>query len=294
MPREPMDQLRRALAADRLAHAYAFIGPAGSGRTTTALALARALLCERAGPAAPDACGQCRGCAMAAGRQHPDLHVIEPTPPESNPKGARALRIGAIRELERQASLRPAMARHNVFVLEDAERMTGDAPQAFLKTLEEPPARTVMILILPRARALPATVLSRCHIVRFPAREDPRRAADRAEALDLLAEVRAKGVETMFRRTGAVDRDRERAERLVDAYWLYGRDLLVARSGGPAALLGDPERAGDLAREAEAWSAEAILGVIETCRRAREGLLVNVSPRLTLEIILSRLALRAA
>jgi DNA polymerase III subunit delta' len=294
MAREPIDQLRRAIAADRLAHAWAFIGPEGSGRTWTALAFAQILLCERSGPGAPAACGRCRGCALAAARQHPDLHVIEPTPPETNPKGPRVLRIGAVRELERQASLRPALARHKVFILEDAERMTGDAPQAFLKTLEEPPARTVIVLVLPRARALPATVLSRCQVVRFPARADPRRAADRAEALEILAEVRAKGVETLFRRSGTVDRDRERAERLVDAYWFYYRDLLVAGSGGPLGLLGDPERAEEIAREARTWSVDDILRGLDTCRRARQALAVNVSPRLTLEIILSRLARLAA
>src|SRR2546429_8037621 len=153
--------LRRALETDRVAHAYAFVGPAGAGRMTTALAFAQALLCPSAG------CGTCRACRLAAARQHPDLHVLAPTPPETNPKGARAIRIDAIRELERQAALRPAMARRKLFVLDEAERMTGEAPQAFLKTLEEPPVGTVMILVLPRARALPATVISRCQVVRF-------------------------------------------------------------------------------------------------------------------------------
>ena len=70
--------LRRALESGRVAHAYAFIGPVGSGRMTTALAFAAALL-------------------GSAARQHPDLHVLVPTPPETNPKGARAIRIGVIR-----------------------------------------------------------------------------------------------------------------------------------------------------------------------------------------------------
>src|SRR2546425_4512361 len=166
-----VELLRRALASDRVAHAYAFVGPTGSGRMTTALALAEALL----GNASPN---------------HPDLHVIVPTPPETSPRGARAIRIAAIRELERQASLRPAMARRKVFVLDEAERMTGDAPQAFLKTLEEPPPATVIVLILPRIRAVPATVLSRCQIVRFTAREEADAAGARARAWELLSEVR--------------------------------------------------------------------------------------------------------
>jgi len=160
-----VEQLTRALAAGRVAHAYAFVGPAGSGRFTTALAFAAALLCDAPGRCNPAA--TCRACRLVGARQHPDLHVVAPTPPESNPKGARAIRIGAVRELERQASLRPAMARRRVLVLDEAERMTGEAPQAFLKFLEEPPPETVVILILPRTRAVPATVISRCQIVRF-------------------------------------------------------------------------------------------------------------------------------
>ena len=268
-----VELLRRALAGDRIAHAYAFVGPSGSGRMTTALAFAEELL---GSPARP----------------HPDLHVITPTPPESNPRGARAIRIGAIRELERLASLRPALARRKVFVLDEAERMTDDTPQAFLKTLEEPPAATVIVLILPRARAVPATLLSRCQIVRFGPRADSGAAAVRAQAREMLAEVRGQGVDALFRRTDRLER--EKAEALVDAYWLYCRDLLLARSGAPAGLLLDPDRAGELAAEAERWTIDQIVGAVDVCRQARDALLRNVAPRLTLEIVLSRLALRAA
>src|SRR6185503_12061062 len=152
-----------------------------------------ALLCEPG-----TACGRWRGCRLVAEGKHADLHVIVPTPPESNPKGARAIRIGAVRALEREASLRPVMGRHKVFVLDDAERMTGETPQAILKTLEEPPAQTVLILILDRVRAVPATVISRCQLVRFASREDVQGEV-RDDAVALLAEVRDKGVDALFR-----------------------------------------------------------------------------------------------
>jgi DNA polymerase III gamma/tau subunit len=311
--------LRRALETDRVAHAYAFVGPAGAGRMTTALAFAQSLLCcnesrgagtfggwpeTRRDPAAfglppsipPEGrgapCGVCHGCRLAGLRQHPDLHVIVPTPPETNPRGARAIRIDAIRGLERQAALRPVMARRKLFVLDEAERMTGEAPEAFLKTLEEPPAGTVMILVLPRARALPATVISRCQIVRFEPRGGESASALHAQARALLAEVRAEGAEAMFRRTERLDR--EMAEGLVDAYWLLCRDLVLAKASVPASLLADGPRALELAREAETWTLDDLLRAIELCRRAREALAHNVAPRLTVEVILSRLALRAA
>lgn len=279
-----VDLLRRALAADRVAHAYAFVGPAGSGRATTARAFAAALLCERGG------CGACRTCTMVAAQQHPDLHVIVPTPPEKNPKGPRAIRIEAIRELERRASLKPALAARKVFILDDAERMTGEAPQAFLKTLEEPPARTAIILVLPRALAVPATVLSRCQVVRFAPRE--AHATDRSEAAEVIAEVRSKGVDTLFRKSLAYDRDREKAERFVDGCRLALRDLLFARTGAAHLAGGDDVAA--LEREAQTWTVDELLQALDLCREAREGLAVNVTARLTVEVLLARLALRAA
>ena len=283
-----VELLQRALEGDRVAHAYAFVGPAGSGRTTTALAFAQALLCETS-----VGCGRCRPCLLAVGGRHPDLHVVVPTPPETNPKGARAIRIGAIRDLERQASLRPVMGRYKLFVLDDADRMTGESPQAFLKTLEEPPAQTVLILVLARTRAVPATVLSRCQLVRFAPRRDAHGDV-RADALELLAEVTDKGVEALFRRSQAFDRDRERAERVVDALWLFARDMLIAKVGGPASLLVNADQTEVVTGEAERWSEDGILAVIETCRQAREALAVNVAPRLTMEIVVGQLARGAA
>jgi DNA polymerase-3 subunit delta' len=275
--------LRRALATGRVAHAYAFVGPPGTGRTGTALAFAAALLCPRGG------CGACRACAQVAERRHPDLHVIVPTPPESNPRGPRAIRIGAIRELERRAWLRPVAAERKVFVLDDADRMTEDAPQAFLKTLEEPPPRTVILLVLERVRAVPATIVSRCQLVRFqpPPAAPP---AERAEALGWLEEVRRGGAEALFRLAQTVERDREAAERVVDALWFLCRDLALAKAGvgderpgaGPGAALGE---------EARRWSWDDLWDGLAACREARRALAVNVTPRLTVEVLLSRLAL---
>jgi len=280
--------LRAAVSTGRVAHAWAFVGPAGSGRTTTALAFAAALLCEGGG------CGGCRACRMVEAKAHPDLHVTVPTRPDKNPRGPLAVRIDAIRELERQASLRPVMAAWKVFIVQDADRMTEDAPQAFLKTLEEPPARTVIVLALERARSLPATVLSRCRIVRFA--ERPRDAgAAAAEAMTLLGEARERGMAHVFQRLDRARPDRAEAEKMVDAWWRWCRDLLVVQAGvEDDRLLADPSRAAEVRREAGAWRPEELLAAIALCRDAREALTVNVSPRLTLEVLLGRLALRIA
>jgi DNA polymerase III, delta subunit len=269
-------QLSRALEGDRVAHAYAFVGPAGSGRFTTALAFAGELL------------------GADASRPHPDLHVVTPTPPESNPKGARTIRIGAIRELERRASLRPARARRRVLIVDEADRMTDDAPQAFLKFLEEPPPATVVILVLSRTRAVPATVISRCQIIRFrPRRAGAGDAELVGEASAWIDDARTQGQAALFKRSERVDR--ERAEALIDGCWLLCRDLVLARAGAPAALLSDPARAETLAAEAARWPDDATLyRAIEACRDARLALVSNVTPRLTVDTLLTRVARRAA
>lgn len=286
---EAVTLLRRALASGRVAHAYAFVGPEGSGRKATALAFATALVAPDGGPAA----------ARAERGRHPDVHLLGPTPPVSNPKGAPALRIETIREIERCSALKPAEAAWKVFVVDEAEKMTLATPQAFLKTLEEPPPRTIIILILSQLRALPATVLSRCQIVRFrprategvPALLPDARGDAHARSLRLLAEAREQGVEAILKLGEQVGRDRQAAETFVEACWLWHRDLLCGLAGAPArlTLYGEPA-----AQAARGRSLDQVMSALRDCREAWHAIQGNVSPRLSVEVLLGRLAGQAA
>jgi DNA polymerase-3 subunit delta' len=279
---EAVEVLGRALETGRVAHAWAFIGPEGVGRRTTALAFAKALVAPSGGAAA----------SRADRGLHPDIHLVGPTPPASNPKGTPAIRVDNIRELERLASLKPAEAPWKVFIVDGAETMTGAAPQAFLKTLEEPPARTVIILILSQARALPATVLSRCQIVRFRPRPEADVVAllpagagpERERALGWLAQAQSRGPEAILQIGEALGRDREAAEGAVETCWLWYRDLLCAHGGG------DPHLAVFAGRAtAGRRSLDEIVAGLSACREAWQAIQGNVSPRLTVEVLLSRL-----
>ena len=286
---EAVTLLRRALGGERVAHAYAFVGPDASGRKATALAFASALVAPRGGPAA----------ARAERGSHPDVHLLGPTPPPSNPKGTPALRIETVRELERLAALKPAEAAWKVFIVDEAEKMTVSTPQALLKTLEEPPARTVIILILSQLRALPATVLSRCQVVRFrpravagvPALLPDVRGEAHARSLRLLAEARVQGVEAILRLGDQVGRDRPAAELFIGACWLWHRDLLCRLAGGAPrlALFGEAPTTGAGER-----TLEEVLSALRDCREAWFALQGSVSPRLCVEVLLGRLTERAA
>jgi DNA polymerase-3 subunit delta' len=281
--------LRRALAAERVAHAYAFVGSPGSGRTRTAVAFAKALVAPGGGPAA----------ARVERGAHPDVRLIQPTPPDKNPKGPLALRIDDVRALERLAALRPVEAPWKVFIVDGADRMTVATPQAFLKTLEEPPDRTVIILILSQLRLLPATVLSRCQIVRFrpgPAEgtvallPDGRNEA-RRRALRVMAAAERGGVEAILQAGEDVGRDRQTAETLVETCWLRYRDLLCARAGAAPHLAVFADGGEPLTGSR---SLDGLLAGLAACREAWHALQGNVSPRLTVEVLLSRLAREAA
>ncbi|HEX6971266.1 MAG TPA: DNA polymerase III subunit delta' [Limnochordia bacterium] len=154
--------LRRALAEERVCHAYLFAGPPGVGKRTTCRLFARALLCTAPEPP----CGSCPSCRLTSSGNHPDLHWIEP--------GSGSIRIEQVRELRRTTALRPFAARRKVFVLVGAEAMTEQAQNALLKTLEEPSGETVVILVSDAPDRLRETILSRVQLVRFglvPARE---------------------------------------------------------------------------------------------------------------------------
>ena len=153
-----VDQLRRSLERGRLAHAYLFSGPRGAGKEEVARTLAQALNCLEN---ENDACGRCDSCRRIAAGNYPDLHWVRP---ES--KGRR-IPVEAIREFEQAVNLKAAVARVKVGILVDGECMTEAASNAFLKTLEEPPAQTIMILLTTEPQRLLPTILSRCLRITF-------------------------------------------------------------------------------------------------------------------------------
>jgi DNA polymerase III subunit delta' len=151
--------LRGVIANERVASAYLFVGLEGVGKTTTALAFALLLNCEN--PIQGDACMQCDSCRKILDGNHPDILVIVPE------KEGRAIKIDQIREVERHIAFSPVSARYRVMIIDPAERMTDEAANAFLKTLEEPPPRNVFILTVRDPGDLFPTVVSRCQRVPF-------------------------------------------------------------------------------------------------------------------------------
>jgi DNA polymerase-3 subunit delta' len=174
----------------RLGHAYLFVGPAGVGKHTFAQELARALLCEQLSGRL-EACGRCPSCKLVDAGTHPDLSLV------ARPEDKVDLPIQPIRELIEHLSLKPARGARKVAIVDDADDLNQESANAFLKTLEEPPPGSVLILIGgPTPERQFSTVLSRCQVVPFlplPAKEVAQllreRAIEDASRRDRLARV---------------------------------------------------------------------------------------------------------
>ena len=160
--REPKRRLRRLLETDRLPHALLFSGPEGVGKRRTAEALAATLLCSS--PAAGHPCGTCESCRAFSRGIHPDFFFVVP---EAVGKGARSIRIEAMRALGSALARPPELAPRQVALIDDAQRMNEAAANSFLKTLEEPTGDVVFLLVTGMRAALLDTIVSRCLEIPF-------------------------------------------------------------------------------------------------------------------------------
>jgi len=188
---QAITQLQRAMASERMPHAFLFAGPDGVGRKTTAMALAKVLLCsgnavnksqgsllggEPEAPKGPalTACGVCDDCRMIEASSHPDLHMVYKELAQFHEDAGvrdrvmQELGIDVIRSfLITPAGRLSSRGRGKVFVVLESELMNAASQNALLKTLEEPPPKTTIILVCQSPEEMLPTTLSRCCIVRF-------------------------------------------------------------------------------------------------------------------------------
>lgn len=159
-----ISKLRRALAAGRLGHALILAGPPGVGKRTTALALARALLC-RSKPG--EGCRDCAECHLVEVGNHPDVFIEDLERARLERPAATLLSIDQMRRMRSQLAGRPLRGSCKIGIIEPADRTTVDAQNALLKTLEEPAGAAVLLLVATNPQALLATIRSRCQLLLF-------------------------------------------------------------------------------------------------------------------------------
>ena len=280
-----MAKLRAALRSGRLHHAYLITGSPGAGVGEIASRFAEALLC----PNDPEGCGVCSSCDRARRGLHPDLLRAG----LDREAGNKEVKVEAIRDLCGGLQLKASEGGRKVALLADADRLSASAQNALLKTLEEPPPGTILILAGDVEERLLTTVRSRCSRIALlsPARAESlgggspeRRDKLLARGLALL-QARGRPEAGLVAVEIAEDfaEDRERASESLELLAMLLRDLLARIGGsGPEQLL-VPDKVAALDALAGRVSAAQALEGLDALRTATLALEQNGAPRLQIE-----------
>ena len=307
-----IEMLQKALKNDRIARAYLFAGSANVGKEFVALTFARALNCLAA---EADSCDKCISCRKIDDSNHPDVRVIRPD-------GAW-MKIDQIRDLQKQISYRPMEGRYKVYILTDVERMTIQAANSFLKTLEEPPGSSVLILLTANYSGLLTTIQSRCRagLLKFSPMPPAELAAElmarynlphsRAKQVALLSGGRI-GLALAAAREDSIVVEPDIPEILkrpdiiktfkiaeelsnkqpesLDVLLTWYRDLLLIKQGRPSETLTYSDKFSDLMPLASGYSRIQLQDAIRTIMVTKDQLRRNVNSMLAMEVLTLRLA----
>lgn len=302
--------LRNALAQSRLAHAYLLAGPAGVGKHLTARQFAKAVFCA---VQATDACDVCTACKKIDADNHPDLLDIQPE--------GSSIRIEQIRTIQQRLSYRPYEQDRIVIIIDGGEWLTPPATNALLKTLEEPPEHTLLLLLSSHKTALPLTITSRCQLVPFRAltpihlrtilerqgmaceddtisvmmargglttSEQITAALEaRGQALTLVSEVVQHRAQTVFLRARQLAGKRDQCEALLDWLILLCRDVVMLHVAPTRPLYNDDLRA-DLEPLARQVRVDPLLETCTLAEQLRQYLGMNLNPQLVFERFVMR------
>ena len=153
-----IQSLRNAEQKGRLAHAYLLTGPSQIGKTTLAIDVACMVNCQQS----KKPCGECGPCKRILQKIHADVKIIRVSSAEGRTGNRFSIGIDQIRQLEKEANLKPFEGICRVFIVEETHLMSSEAANALLKTLEEPPDQVLILLLSSEAHTIPVTVVSRC------------------------------------------------------------------------------------------------------------------------------------
>jgi len=270
-----------AFKRGRIAGAYLFYGPEGSGKKFAALQFAKMLICKNAG------CDNCVDCARIESLSHPDLRMISVgTEKKQSEKEKSSIGVDEIRELQRNVFFKSFESGFKVCIIDQCEKMTENAANSFLKILEDPPANTVFILISSSVQALPLTVVSRCQSARF---FKSIKKNNKPEALGKEFSVfRSDGFESVLRQMKEKVEGKNEAIELIDFLLLFYREALLVKEQD-FKNMDFPEYKDDLMSFFQGIKKERIIEFIDRIFQTRRMLYKNANQKLVLDALFMRL-----
>ncbi len=298
--------LQGVLRTGRIATAYLFSGEKGIGKFTTAIEFAKALNCEGPGGEAP--CNTCGACLKMKVLRHPDLMVVEPE--------GGLITVEQIRTIEEFLSFTPYEGRRKIVIVDDADAMNISAENAFLKTLEEPPAGSIIILVSAKEDKLVDTIRSRCLRVRLRTlpRNDMLAVAQKIDRGDIgddrirlamgrvgqliddeMIEKRNSAFavlrETLSGKELAAPKDRESIEELLDQCIVLFRDMAVYLSTGKERDLLNKDISSDIAGMCKESDINTIIHIYNLLSDLRRRTAYNLNKALVMNYLSSLLVM---
>lgn len=295
-----LEFLKRSIQTKQLAHAYLFIGPANLGKKTAAQELIKML-----------------GGQEIEKEIHPDILIVEPEMIEKKGiKKEAEISIDQVRQIQHQLSLCPYQAPYKIALINQAERMTREAANALLKTLEEPTQKTILILISSQPQLLLPTIISRCQIIKFlpvPLAEiekslpssskeiirlsagrpglviryltKPQLLQEQKQIINRLEHLIQTDINQRYQYAEEIAKDVAQARQTLNTWLLYFRDLLLVNVGCP-----EFSTAPNSVQSELTWSSSKIKNIIQNIQRA-DLLLGNssINARLVLENLMLEL-----
>ena len=307
---QAINQLRTALRSGHLAHAYLFSGIEGIGKFTAAVAFAKALNCLTH---ADDSCDNCAACRKTEKRLHPDVFFIEPD--------KNIIKIEQVRDIQKKIIFKPLEGRKKVVIIDQAEKLNLHAANCLLKTLEEPPDDTVLILVANTALPLLPTILSRCQSVRFAplgaemisfflkrrgrseddgfiaalAQGSIKRAlvlleteflSRRRELIKLLVAGSTGSCEPLFHLAKVATEEQQELPQILEFLQTWYRDLYILMSGFPAEKLYNRDMLAEMQEALQSETRELILKRLKKLQWIHAHRTININYTVALESML--------
>ncbi len=313
--KDVVERLRNTLRSGRIANSYIFSGPVDVGKEFVAVNFAKALNCLSDGE---DSCDECISCRKIDDGNHPDVTVIRP-------EGTR-VKIDQVRSLQRQGSYRVMEGKRKVYIIAEAEKMTPEAANSLLKTLEEPPGDMVLILLTSVYSALLPTIRSRCQSLKFSLaslallrkelmervglpQSEAKWVALRSQgkigkALRLAKEEKEDAedeISTSFPDLGPNNgasllhifkkaENLNKAQDPLDLLLSWYRDLMLVKQGCTETMLTHSDKKNELEKIARFCSDVQIEKLIRTALRTRSLIQRNINPTLAMEMLMLQAA----
>lgn len=277
--KKQLEFLKSKFELDQLSHAYIFSGSADLGKKDFAVEFVKLINClgKEDKP-----CKKCVNCQMIERGTFPDLMIIDS-------KDENEIQIAKIREVQNFLNYKSYYGLYKAAIVYDAEKMNQEAQSCFLKTLEEPKGKTLLILISSRPDMLLETITSRCQVVKFfPSKDVVKNSGKAEKERKIFTEIESiinSDLAVKFKYVKALDFDEQKPKEIIEVIQKYFRNLLFIETG-VGKLAGQVEFYGDKP-DRKKYSVEKIKSILNLSEEINNKLtFTNANPRLALEILL--------